>query len=117
MGSHHDVRCNPAQDLIRIDRRTSQQCRDRIGPLQEEAADRLGASLFPGGKQAVDEPPPKEMPEERKPLIDLAGPEGIEPPTRGLGGRCSLGDQDRHVILHLHAGGFSVVKTSNYVLP
>ncbi len=58
--------------------------------LQEEAADRLEASLFPGSRQAVDGPLTEGEGKGRKPLIDLAGPEGIEPPTRGLGVPCSI---------------------------
>ncbi len=58
--------------------------------LQEEAADRLEASLFPGGRQAVDGPLAEGEDKGGKPLIDLAGPEGIEPPTRGLGVPCSI---------------------------
>ncbi len=58
--------------------------------LQEEAADRLEAALFPGGRQAVDKLALEGEGVGRKPLIDLAGPEGIEPPTRGLGVPCSI---------------------------
>ncbi len=38
-----------------------------------------------GTRQALDGTLPGGWGDETKPLIDLAGPEGIEPPTRGLG--------------------------------
>jgi hypothetical protein len=58
--------------------------------LLEEAADRLEASLFTGGSQAVDGVFPLAGLEGLKPASGLAGPEGIEPPTRGLGVPCSI---------------------------
>jgi len=51
----------------------------------EEAAERLEASVFPGGRQAVDGTHPGGKEHATRTLVDVAGPEGIEPPTRGLG--------------------------------
>jgi hypothetical protein len=57
----------------------------RFPRLMDEAAEQLETALFGPGGQTVDTDRRVIGDVERNRLINMAGPEGIEPPTRGLG--------------------------------
>ena len=81
---------DPDRTALSGTRRTMNTYGHLFPGLLEEAADRLEASLFADGRQAVDAVLPGVGLEGLKPVSILAGPEGIEPPTRGLGVPCSI---------------------------